>query len=421
MDATKAPESSVRFGQRRATVPGVGRIGLADPSSASPRWTVSARPGCRVPGAQLVPGSRERFGACTTGTVIPAFEASVQGLKTFLANLRDSLEPLELQLRAAPAGTRGSIEETVLGTLEARIVPRVLEWMDRFDALADTIDDDARESHRAYARRHLHPLLLGSPFVRRALRKPLGYAGDYEMVNMILRDPREGATLFAKIVNVVFLRNPPAIAHRNRIRHLKQRIAAETARITATGRPCRILNLGCGPAREVQEFLAEDAGSNHADVTLLDFNGETLEFVREHLGQMRTHHRRRAALRFEQQSIGGLLGRSRQPDAGPRRDGYDFVYCAGLFDYASDRICSRLAARLHGMLAPGGLLLVTNVDDSKPFRQSMEYLLDWRLVYRDRDRLRQLVPDGAAAVEVLADPTGVNLFLEVRRRVGRGL
>lgn len=417
MDATKAPESSVRFGQRRATVPGVGRIGLADPSSASPRWTVSARPGCRVPGAQLVPGSRERFGACTTGTVIPAFEASVQGLKTFLANLRDSLEPLELQLRAAPAGTRGSIEETVLGTLEARIVPRVLEWMDRFDALADAIDDDARESHRAYARRHLHPLLLGSPFVRRALRKPLGYAGDYEMVNMILRDPREGTTLFAKLVNVVFLQNPPALAHRNRIQHLKQRIAEETVRVAGTGRACRVLNLGCGPAREVQELLAENPVCDQTDLLLLDFNGETLEFTKERLLQLRAEHGRRTALRFEEKSINQLLKEALRPDTVSQRGGYDFVYCAGLFDYVSDRVCRRLTELFYELLAPGGLLLVTNVDDSKPFRQSMDYLLEWHLIYRDRDQMRQLIPPNAAtaAVEVHADPTGVNIFLELRK------
>lgn len=34
--------------------------------------------------------------------------------------------------------------------------------------------------------------MLCSPFAYRAYHKPLGYAGDYEMVNMIARDPYEG-------------------------------------------------------------------------------------------------------------------------------------------------------------------------------------------------------------------------------------
>ena len=41
--------------------------------------------------------------------------------------------------------------------------------------------------------------------VYRAYTKPLGYAGDYEVVNMMLRDPFEGDSLFAKVINSVFL------------------------------------------------------------------------------------------------------------------------------------------------------------------------------------------------------------------------
>ena len=55
-------------------------------------------------------------------------------------------------------------------------------------------------------------LLLSSPFLYRAYQKPLGYAGDYEMVNMIARDPYEGGSLFAKVVNLWFLSQWPARA-----------------------------------------------------------------------------------------------------------------------------------------------------------------------------------------------------------------
>jgi extracellular factor (EF) 3-hydroxypalmitic acid methyl ester biosynthesis protein len=94
------------------------------------------------------------------------------------------------------------------------------------------------------------------------------------------------------------------------------------------------------------------------------------------------------------------------------------VYCAGLFDYVSDRVCRRLTELFYELLAPGGLLLVTNVDDSKPFRESMDFLLEWHLIYRDEEAMRQLIPANAnqSASEVSADPTGVNLYLEVRRR-----
>jgi extracellular factor (EF) 3-hydroxypalmitic acid methyl ester biosynthesis protein len=100
---------------------------------------------------------------------------------------------------------------------------------------------------------------------------------------------------------------------------------------------------------------------------------------------------------------------------------YDFVYCAGLFDYLTDSVCKRLMNYFYDMLAPGGLLLSTNVTDilnrSRPFRYSMEYILDWHLIYREGQAMNKLAPDRAPAdtVKVITDDTGVNVFLEIRR------
>jgi extracellular factor (EF) 3-hydroxypalmitic acid methyl ester biosynthesis protein len=73
------------------------------------------------------------------------------------------------------------------------------------------------------------------------------------------------------------------------------------------------------------------------------------------------------------------------------------------------------------MVAPGGLLLATNVSDvmnaTRPFRYSMEYILDWHLIYRDRQGMAGLAPVRAPAdsVSVISEDTGVDLFIEVRK------
>jgi extracellular factor (EF) 3-hydroxypalmitic acid methyl ester biosynthesis protein len=211
-----------------------------------------------------------------TRSVIPEFKVAVADFQTLLMDLRRWLDQVELGVRSEPVGVRASMERNVLEELEGRILPEIGEWMDRFDVVAEQVAEDVRPAHRAYARRQLHPLVLCSPFVYRTFSKPLGYAGDYEMVNMILRDGHESATMFAKLVNVCFLQNPPAQAHRNRIRVLQSRIAEETQRVAANGRRARILNLGCGPAREIQNFIAQDPLSDLADFVLLDFNPQTL-------------------------------------------------------------------------------------------------------------------------------------------------
>jgi extracellular factor (EF) 3-hydroxypalmitic acid methyl ester biosynthesis protein len=236
------------------------------------------------------------------------------------------------------------------------------------------------------------------------------------MVNMILRDPHEGATMFAKLVNVIFLQNPPAEAHRNRIGYLKQRLCSETQRAAGQGRRARILNLGCGPAKEVELFLEEDV-SDQAEMLLLDFNAETLEYASRRLNRQSDLHGRRVSLEFKERSIHQLHKDSLRRDSNSDRR-YDFIYCAGLFDYVSDRVCRQLTKLFCNMLAPGGVLLVTNVDASKPFRHSMEYLLDWHLIYRTPEQMLALAPETDTELlssDVFTDSTAVNLFLEVRK------
>lgn len=355
-----------------------------------------------------------------TRAVLPEFKVAVADFQILLMDLRQWLEQVELGIRSEPQGRRGDMEREVLGDLGTQMLPEIHRWMDRFDEVAGQVAGEDRPAHRAYARRQLHPLVLCSPFVFRTFQKPLGYAGDYEMVNMILRDPCEGASLFARLVNMLFLENPPAVAHRNRILHLRRRLREETARVAATGRRARILNLGCGPAREVQQFVAEDPEADAAEVRLLDFNPETLRYARETLEGLRGRHQRRTGLEFQERSVNQLLKDAARLAGAPEAGQYDFVYCAGLFDYVSDRVCRRLTELFHELAAPGGLVLVTNVNDSRPFRHSMDYLLEWHLIFRGREELGRMAPPGAgpATWQVIPDPTGVNLILEIRKPGG---
>jgi extracellular factor (EF) 3-hydroxypalmitic acid methyl ester biosynthesis protein len=279
------------------------------------------------------------------------------------------------------------------------------------------LEEDLRPAHRAFIKRQLHPLLLASPFLYRTFAKPLGYAGDYEMVNMITRDPLEGASLFAKVVNLWFLQQPPAEAHRNRIDYLTQKLLEEAVRIATQGRPARVFNLGCGPACEVQRLLSEQDISDRIQFTLLDFNEETLAHARTVLTRAKQKHGRNTAIQFVKKSVNQILKESARTVEGTPQSKYDLVYCAGLFDYLSDQICQRLMSILYGWVAPGGLLLATNVHVCNPRRLTMEYVMEWNLIYRDSARMAALNPDRHSADHALvrSDETGVNVYLEVRK------
>lgn len=259
-----------------------------------------------------------------------------------------------------------------------------------------------------------------SPFAHRTFRKPLGYAGDYEMVNMIARNPFEGESLYAKVVNYWFLRQWPAEAHRNRLLYLADCLEKETLRMLSSAhRNIRVLNFACGPACETQHFLRHSHLSDCVDMTLMDFNAETIERTGRVLAGLRHQFKRRTNISFEKKSVLQLL-KDRQSSTALKptnKEKYDFIYCAGLFDYLPDRTCKQMTEALYAQLSPGGLLVLTVVDDYKPFRHMLEFVLDWHLIYRDAKKVTDIMPYNLPleARRLIKDTTGVNIFAELRK------
>ncbi len=314
--------------------------------------------------------------------ILPEYKLVISDMQYLLSDLQRWLEQVELGIRSAPAGDRLQLEREIASQLGPEVSACVNGIWERFEPIAKRIEPEAEPAHRAFLQRQLHPWLLCSPFAYRTFHKPLGYAGDYEMVNMILREPFEGSSLYSKMVNVWLLQQPPAEGHRNRVEYLQQQLQAEVLRVCGQNRPARIFNLGCGPAVEIQRFLKNSELSNHAQFTLLDFNDETLRHAEAMIQQNKIAHRRSTEVSFVRKSVQQLLKEAgKQPLKAPEQM-YDFIYCAGLFDYLSTTVCQRILSILYRSLAPGGLLLATNVDAAKPFHISMEYILDWHLICR---------------------------------------
>jgi extracellular factor (EF) 3-hydroxypalmitic acid methyl ester biosynthesis protein len=347
--------------------------------------------------------------------VNPEFKMVTADLQNLLVGLQRWMEQADLGLRTSTISDLNARETATIQSLETQLAEQVHEAMESFEKAARQIPKENQAAHKFYVRRQIHPLVLCSPFAYRTFYKPLGYAGDYEMVNMMLRSPYEGASLFAKSVNCALLKTAPVEAHRNRITYLKN-ILAEAAEKSGD-RKARILNLGCGPAHEIQSFIKTSELSSRCEFSLLDFNDETLRFTGEALNNLKNQHGRDTEIHLIKRSVHQLLKQANTGDAELDWDGYDLVYCAGLFDYLSQRVCRRLTDVFFKMVRPGGKVVVTNVSSTNPSIGWMEYLLEWNLVYRNDDEMKDLVPDSvdSRTSRLLADTTGVNLFLEVEK------
>lgn len=343
-----------------------------------------------------------------------AFKISVADMSSALTGVQHWMGGIDVGIRSTATRRREDLEREIFSNIQQKVIAEVIPAMESFEEVANQVSEEEMPSHKSYIRRELHPIVLCSPFLYRTYTKPLGYAGDYEMVNMMLRDPYEGASSFAKILNYAMLNTEPVVAHRNRIDYLVDMLDREASQRFGRER-ARAFNLGCGPAEEVLRFLKEHDSSDLMEFDLLDFNPETLEYTRERLDKARMSMGRNTRMRFIPRSVHQILKAAVQPGGDPELSNYDVVYCAGLFDYLSQRVGKRLVEFFCSIAKPGGVVVVTNVADTNPRKAWMEYLMEWNLIYRSKEDMLDLVPAGVPVkrVEVKADSTGVNLFLEI--------
>jgi len=349
--------------------------------------------------------------------VQPSFKLVVSDMASMLTGVQHWLTGVDVGIRTTATRRRDELEREIFTKIERRVIDEVLPAMERFEEVVSQVEETEVSVHKSFARRELHPIMLCSPFLYRTYTKPLGYAGDYEMVNMMLRNPYEGSSAFAKLLNFALLNTDPVVAHRNRIDYLIEKLRTECHRRVSLGKT-RIFNLACGPAVEVQRFLRECDESDLAEIDLLDFNAETLDYTRERIREASMAGGRETQVRYFKRSVHQLL-RAATQGSDEEFTGYDIVYCAGLFDYLSQRVCKRLVELFCSMAKPGGLVIVTNVSDRNPSKAWMEYLVEWNLIYRGHAEMSDLVP--AVPVKntrTLEDATGVNLFLEIELQDG---
>lgn len=350
----------------------------------------------------------------TANQVREPFKLVVADMVNMFSGLQHWMTSVDVGIRTTVTRSREELEREIFSSIQNQAVEEVMPSWERLESVTKEVSEAEIAVHKAYLRRELHPIVLCSPFIHRTYTKPLGYAGDYEMVNMMLRNPYEGSSAFAKLLNFALLHTEPVVAHRNRIDYLVETLRRETRKRASKGKT-RVFNLACGPAVEVGRFLRNDGESDLAEFDLLDFNLETLEYTKESLSQACVSAGRQTQLRFFQRSVNQILRTAAQGGEDGELAAYDIVYCAGLFDYLSQRVCQRLVDLFCRMAKPGGLVVVTNVASTNPRKACMEYLMEWNLIHRSLEEMHDLVPHVTPLkrAEVKADATGVNLFLEI--------
>ncbi len=274
-------------------------------------------------------------------------------------------------------------------------------------------DRKVRAAAKRFTLQMVTPEFMIADNWRRCKEKPLGYPGDFEIMNMLYAGEPRGTSAFARLVYQMGLEQPIAACVTPRMELLSDLIRQTMELAWDQTGPLEIASLGCGPAREMERYLEQYLPRRPLHVTLIDQDYQALSFA---YGRVYRHMARMggsASADCLYLSFAQLL---KSRDIFDKVPPQHLVYSAGLFDYLDTARSQALIRGLYGKLVPGGALIIGNMKAPTDGRWSIEFILDWPLIYRDETQMRELaalVPD--AQVEIGADSTGYTYLMTVRK------
>ncbi len=252
-----------------------------------------------------------------------SYQVIISEMRAFLAETSRWADQADMS-HALPRDSAGTIRDDVFYEMAMPLMKKGKDYLTWIEAEAGAVPTEHSVAHRNFAQSALHPLLLRAPFVYRTFAKPMGYAGDYEMVNQILANPRQGPNTYFQIVNTMFLKAAVAEAHRNRIDILVRYLDSAAKLAEHERRQVNILNVGCGPAVEIQRFIEKNAHPERISFTLVDFSKDTLEYTRASVNEVVRKHGKKVHVQYVQESVHDLLKQAIRSDALIEQEPCDF-------------------------------------------------------------------------------------------------
>ena len=333
--------------------------------------------------------------------VSPAFKALVSDWRMYLVRLKQRLDGEKMRR------TYKEKHEQVyfLKGLEAGIMEDMAGYIQRLNQLTDDLDKEKRPAFKKYFRENMEPFLRESPFVASVIDKDRGYAGNFEIIKQLFDDPYQGDTLFGKLINRLTLNLDAVTGHQGRIDFLYQTLDSLYQQSDGL---FSFFVLGSGPGEEILRFVeqTEFTPERPVQATLLDMDAFALVDFKDHIQYLDVRHFGLTTL--NRNLLGIIAGREKDPV----ETEFSLTYCAGMFDYFSQKICQRIIRYMMRHTRPGGVIIVTNVHKNCFSRAFMDYGGEWELILRDEAEMKKLVPEGLAH-DVLCDEQGANIFLKI--------
>jgi len=231
--------------------------------------------------------------------------------------------------------------------------------------------------------------------------KPLGYAGDYQIIEWIYQN-RPDTEGVMRCSDNYFLKTGASVATRNRKADFKRLIQDNL--LESCNGTIQIMDLACGPCRDIFE-LYNERSSNVFHVTCVDHDPRAIEHARKLIQKLN----QRDCVEFVQKNVVKIALAKDVHALFPHE--YDIIFSTGLFDYLNHKLSVRLVQNLRELLKQDGLLIISNYRDkfSNPSRLYMEWGGNWELIYRTEDEFMRVF------IEAGFRPTDLRLQFEEQK------
>jgi len=274
--------------------------------------------------------------------------------------------------------------------------------------MVEMFSEQEYRAHQLFYQKELLPFFYTPPLNTRIYDKPLGYDGDFQMMKYYYEDDYCGRSTYEKLMHRYTLSIPVSLATMERIEYISRWIKKC---VSSDNRIARIMSLGSGPALEVIKFIEENPGVK-AHFTLLDTEKLAIEHVERQIEMLGEKSRNCdvKCLNFDVLKFIKLINRDRT------LRGQDLIYATGLFDYLNDKLAAKLLEASFSLLAGNGMLGITNLTHAITHRAYIEFLGEWKLIYRTKEDILRLcasLPQASKRELVVDKETQTKFYLEV--------
>lgn len=350
--------------------------------------------------------------------VLPQYEALESGFILLVEEMREYVAGIKKRFDDFDRENTG--EQKQISFIEESRKEVFAKLDDYFARVWQMVKDFEKEKYLAYQNYYqqmLHPFFEeGIEINTHIYRKPLGYPGDYMIMNYIYEYNGSqnylGKTAYEKLINNYTCNISISCSNISRKDFLKARIIAA---LEAADKP-KILSIACGPARELLELLDENKIIKPLSFKCLDLEKKALNYINEKLKTIPAEKKKFLSIGYIHRDITSII---RDEKLKAELRGQDLIYVFGIFDYLGERMAVKITQELFQLLNSRGKLIICNISlENSAYRAYYEFLGEWNMVYRTKEEMpawtKKIEGVSAAEFEPPSDDSNY-LFLCMRK------